>query len=210
MDQPDRSAAAPSAAEVMHGPRTVRQVALTFHASGNPALAERLLNLVERAEVRISVFAVGTWLIAHPEMAQRVLRGGHDLGNHTMHHRSMRRLVSAEAHREVAECAEVLRRLTGTPGRWFRASGTHRTTPLIRAAAAAAGYDTCVSYDVDGRDSRDPPPSAVVRAVLDGVQPGSIISLTFGHRSTLTALPPILRGLAKRRLAPVPLSDLLT
>ncbi|GAA1107589.1 hypothetical protein GCM10009630_00540 [Kribbella jejuensis] len=185
------------------------RVALTFHGNGDPALATTLLNLVERAGVQISVLAVGTWLVAHPEMAARVLKGGHDLGNHTMHHKPMRQLDAAEARREISDCSAVLRRTAKHQGQWFRASGTQQTTPLIRAAAAASGYATCVSYDVDGLDWQDPPAATVVKAVLGAVRPGSIVSLHLGHPVTLTALPRILSELAARRLEPVTLTALL-
>jgi peptidoglycan/xylan/chitin deacetylase (PgdA/CDA1 family) len=197
------------AVEVSHGPRSVPKIALTFHGNGEPALARILLNQVERAGARISVFVVGTWLASHPEMAQRVLQGKHDLGNHTMHHKPMRRLAAAEAHREVGDCAAVLRRTAGSPGRWFRASGTQQTTPVIRAAATAAGYATCVSYDVDGLDWKDPSAETVRRAVLGAVEPGSIVSLHLGHQVTIEALPAILVGLSAKRLKPVTLTELL-
>lgn len=205
----ESSPAVTEAVEIGHGPRTVPRVALTFHGNGDPALGGRLLDLVERTGARVSVLAVGTWLVAHPEMANRVLRGGHELGNHTMHHKPMRKLGSADAHREVRDCAAVLRRTARSQGRWFRASGTQATTPLIRSAAAAAGYAACVSYDVDGLDWQDPPTATVVKAVLDGVRPGSIVSLHLGHGVTVAALPQILSGLTAKRLEPVTLSELL-
>ena len=198
-----------SAVEVGHGPRSVPRVALTFHGNGDPALARTLLDQVEKAGARISVFVVGTWLVSHPEMAKRILQGKHDLGNHTMRHKPMRRLAAPEAHREVGDCAAVLRRTAGSPGRWFRASGTQQTTPVIRAAATAAGYATCVSYDVDGLDWKDPDAATVRRAVLDTVKPGSIVSLHLGHPVTIEALPAILTGLAAKRLQPVTLTELL-
>ncbi|GAA3078470.1 peptidoglycan/xylan/chitin deacetylase (PgdA/CDA1 family) [Kribbella aluminosa] len=197
------------AVEIGHGPRTVPQVALTFHGNGDPALGTTLLDLVEHAGAKISVLAVGTWLVAHPEMATRILHGGHDLGNHTMHHKSMRKLGAAEARREVHDCATVLRRTAKSQGRWFRASGTQQTTPLIRSSAAASGYAACVSYDVDGLDWQDPSAPTVVKAVLDGVRPGSIVSLHLGHPVTVKALPQILSGLQAKHLTPVTLSDLL-
>ena len=94
-------------------------------------------------------------------------------------------------------------------GRWFRASGTQATTPTIRRAAARAGYDRCISYDVDGLDWQDPSTSTVVRAVLDGARGGSIISLHLGHPVTVAALPEILDGLRARSLQPVTLTELL-
>jgi peptidoglycan/xylan/chitin deacetylase (PgdA/CDA1 family) len=208
-ERPVRPVRPGQAVEIGNGPRTIAKVALTFHGNGDPALARTLLGQAERAGARISVFVVGTWLVDNPQMASRILQGNHDLGNHTMHHKPMRRLAAPEAHREISDCASVLRRTSGSPGRWFRASGTQRTTPVIRAAAAAAGYAACVSYDVDGLDWKDPDAATVRRAVLDTVKAGSIVSLHLGHRVTIEALPAILAGLAAKRLQPVTLTELL-
>jgi peptidoglycan/xylan/chitin deacetylase (PgdA/CDA1 family) len=184
-------------------------VALTFHGAGDLALAEQLLGLLEKHDVQATVMAVGTWLKAAPQMAHRVTRGGHDLGNHTLHHYAMRDLAPRVALDEVEGCARVLQHTAGSRGTWFRASGTQVTTPTIRRAAARAGYDRCVSYDVDGLDWQDPSADTVVRAVLDGSRGGSIISLHLGHPVTVAALPDILRGLGARSLLPVTLTELL-
>jgi len=197
------------ATEVGHGDRAKPTVALTFHGAGDPALAERLLSLLESHQVRAAVLAVGTWLQANPSMAHRITGAGHDLGNHTLHHYPMRRLGAAQADAEVAGCARELARLTGGVGRWFRASGTQTTTPTIRRAAARGGYASCVSYDVDGLDWKDPGRSTVVDAVLSGARNGSIISLHLGHRVTVDALPDVLAGLQTRGLRPVTLTELL-
>ena len=197
------------AVEVRHGDRTSGRVALTFHGAGDVALAEQLLGLLEKHDVQATVMAVGTWLKAAPQMAHRVTRGGHDLGNHTLHHYAMRDLAPRAALDEVAGCARVLQHTTGSRGTWFRASGTQVTTPTIRRAAARAGYDRCVSYDVDGLDWQDPSADTVVRAVLDGSRGGSIISLHLGHPVTVAALPDILHGLRARSLQPVTLTELL-
>jgi peptidoglycan/xylan/chitin deacetylase (PgdA/CDA1 family) len=198
-----------TAGEVRHGDRASGRVALTFHGAGEVALAEQLLGLLERRDVQATVMAVGTWLEGAPQMARRITRGGHDLGNHTLHHYPMRDLGARTAFDEVEGCARVLRRTAGGPGTWFRASGTQSTTPTIRRAAARAGYARCVSYDVDGLDWRDPPAPTVVHAVLDGARGGSIISLHLGHPVTVAALPDILDGLRARSLQPVTLTQLL-
>jgi len=194
---------------VRHGDRASNLVALTFHGAGEVALADQLLSLLEDHDVQATVMAVGTWLQTEPQMAHRVTRGGHDLGNHTLHHYPMRDLAARVALDEVEGCARVLQRTAGSPGTWFRASGTQVTTPTIRRAAARGGYDRCVSYDVDGLDWQDPSADTVVRAVLDGARGGSIISLHLGHPVTVTALPDILRGLRARSLKPVTLTELL-
>jgi len=156
------------------------------------------------------VLAVGTWLEQYPAMARRILRGGHDLGNHTWHHLDIAAMDASGAYAEIEGCALRLRALTGSAGRWFRPSQTQYATPLIERAARKAGYRTCVSYDVDSLDYTDPGPDAVVATVLGSVRRGSIISMHFGHAGTVTALPAIVHGLARRKLRPVTLTELLS
>ncbi|WP_243774287.1 polysaccharide deacetylase family protein [Actinomadura barringtoniae] len=195
--------------EVVHGPRSRREVALTFHGAGEVALAERLLTAIEQAKATVTVMAVGTWLDSSPHMASRVLHGGHELGNHTQHHLDIKAMSAAQAQAEISECARRLKSLTGTIGAWFRPSQTRHAPLNLQREAARIGYQACLSYDVDSLDFTDPGPRAVARNVLTKVQPGSIVSLHFGHAGTIQAMPVILDGLKARGLTPVTVSRLL-
>ena len=196
--------------QVVHGPRHRSQVALTFHGQGPASTADALLAEAERAGARLTVLAVGTWLGQYPQIAERILHGGHDLGNHTMHHLDIAAMDASSAYAEIAGCAQRLRALTGSIGRWFRPSQTRYATALIERTARTVGYQTCVSYDVDSLDYTDPGPDAVAATVLGSVRRGSIVSLHLGHPGTVTALPAILRGLARRGLRPVTVTELLS
>ncbi|MER7393928.1 polysaccharide deacetylase family protein [Streptomyces sp. NPDC000151] len=196
--------------QIEHGPRDGHGVALTFHGQGDPKLAGAVLSEAERSGARVTVLAVGTWLDEHPEMARRVLDGGHELGNHTMRHRAVCAMPPADAYAEITECAERLRRLTGGIGSWFRPSQARTATRLVTRMAQRAGYPHVLSYDVDSHDFEDPGPDAVRDAVLDRVRAGSVVSLHFGHGGTRAALPAILDGLHRRGLRPVTTTELMT
>jgi peptidoglycan/xylan/chitin deacetylase (PgdA/CDA1 family) len=103
--------------------------------------------------------------------------------------------------------------LTGSGGRFFRPSGTANgidvPAPVVLDVAGHAGYATVVGYDVDPADYQDPGATSVSRRTLAAVQPGSIVSLHFGHAGTIDALPSILTGLQARGLEPVTMSVLL-
>jgi peptidoglycan/xylan/chitin deacetylase (PgdA/CDA1 family) len=197
-------------AQITHGPTDRPRVARTFHGQGGPALATALLAEAERAGARLTVMAVGTWLEAYPKLARRVLDGGHELGNHTQTHRDIEAMDPAAAYAEIAACADRLRRLTGSPGRWFRPSRARLVTPVVQRAALRAGYAHCLSYDVDSLDYTDPGEHAVRDNVLGRVRPGSVVSLHFGHAGTVAALPAILDGLHARGLRAVTATELLT
>ena len=173
-------------------------------------MAEALLAEAERAGAHVSVLAVGTWLEQYPQIAQRILGGGHDLGNHTMHHLDIAAMDAADAYAEIAGCARRLRALTGSAGRWFRPSQTQYSTPLIEREARKAGYRTCVSYDVDSLDYTSPGAPAVTRQVIGAVRDGSVVSLHFGYADTVAALPAVLEELGRRGLRAVTTTELLS
>ncbi|MDX3804064.1 polysaccharide deacetylase family protein [Streptomyces sp. AK04-3B] len=196
-------------AQITHGPRGRPQVALTFHGQGDPAIARALLGEAERHGARVTVLAVGTWLDEHPDLARRVLDGGHDLGNHTQRHLDVNAMSEAEATAEITGCAQRLRRLTGSVGAWFRPSRAPRASPLVAALARRAGYPHVLSYDVDSLDFTSPGAPAVARNVLDGVRNGSVVSLHFGYADTVAALPALLDELDRRGLRAVTATELI-
>lgn len=197
------------ATEVVNGPRARQEIALTFHASGDPALGRALLSAAEAGGAKLTIFVVGSWLEQNPSMAQRIQSGGHELGNHTYTHPDLRVLGATALEAEVTRARDVLRRLTGSSGDYFRPSQMDRATPAVLAAAGAAGYRTSVAYDVDPLDYEDPGAAAVRDRTLAGVRPGSIVSMHLGHQGTVDALPDILAGLKQRGLKPVTVGQLL-
>jgi peptidoglycan/xylan/chitin deacetylase (PgdA/CDA1 family) len=195
-------------AELDHATSGRKQVALTFHGDGDPKLALALLKEAESAGARLTVLAVGRWLGQYPEMAKRILDGGHELGNHTETHADITAMSPAAAYQEIEACAERLRKLTGSPGRWFRPSQTQHADATIVEQARKAGYQTVLSYDVDPLDYQDPPSSATAHRFLTEVQPGAVVSLHLGHPGTVAALPAMLDGLKQRGLTAVTASEL--
>jgi peptidoglycan/xylan/chitin deacetylase (PgdA/CDA1 family) len=209
---PRRSGAAGPAAlpaQITRGPGDTGAVALTFHGQGDPKLVEPLLTEAERVGARLTVLAVGSWLDAYPDMALRVLDGGHELGNHTQNHLDICHMPKEQAKAEITGCADRLRRLAGGPGRWFRPSRARYATPLVLRLAQEAGYPHVLSYDVDSLDYTDPGPDEVRENVLAGASAGSVVSLHLGHAGTVAALPALLEDLRERGLKPVTASELL-
>lgn len=203
------TAAAGAAAFVPNGPRDSRRVSLTFHANGDPAMASRLLDILRDRGVRVTVFGVGNWMVENPKLVARMVAEGHEVANHTWSHQPMRTLDRATLATEITRCADALTRLIGSPSPWFRPSGIEVPTAAILEEAAKAGYRTSVGYDCDSLDFQDPGAKAVVANVAASVQPGSIISVHFGHQNTVDAMPALLDLLAQRDLRPVTVGQLL-
>ncbi len=195
--------------DIAHGSRSVPNVALTFHGAGDLTIAHSLLDILKSTKTPVSIFAVGTFLKSEPAIAKRIISDGHDLGNHTMTHTQMKTISAKKVDAEILGCANELKKLIGNHGSWFRPSGTQYSTALIRKTALKYGYKNCISYDVDSHDYQDPGKAAVISNVMNNVKNGSIISLHFGHKNTVDALPTLLDQLHAKGLTPVTLTTLL-
>jgi peptidoglycan/xylan/chitin deacetylase (PgdA/CDA1 family) len=184
-------------------------VAFTFHGSGDPALLHELLTGAARAGVPLTIFAVGSWLDQHPELAGVITGGGHELANHTYTHPALGRAGAAVVADEIVRCRDALTRHAGSPGAWFRPSGLEVPSALILAEAGRAGYRTVVGYDVDPLDYQDPPAATIVDRVAAKLHPGAVVSLHTGHPNTVAAFEPMIAAARHRSLMPVRISDLL-
>ena len=194
---------------VAHGDRGSGLVALTFHGSGDITLVSQLLDHARQMATPITIFAVGQWLDANPQMARRILDGGHELANHTYTHPALGSLDRAGVAREIARCRDALAARAGTTGLWFRPSGIEQPTEMMLDEAAKAGYSVVVGYDVDPHDYEDPGAAAVMSRTRAAVQSGSIVSLHTGHAGTVAAFDTIVNDIRAKGLKPVKVRELL-
>lgn len=196
------------------GPEGSDKVALTFHTNGDLKLAQKILDAFRDAGGAVfTSFIVGNWLTANPSWAAKLSDAGHELANHTFSHPDFAKLAPKAMAGEITKCRDVIAKLHGDGGRYFRPSGTDDglATPsdAILRVAGDAGYDTVLGWDDEPFDYKDPGRDAVVSRVLDQLQGGSIVSLHFGHQGTVDALPAILDGVRTKGFTTATVSTLL-
>jgi peptidoglycan/xylan/chitin deacetylase (PgdA/CDA1 family) len=199
-----------SATYVNHGDAAGQLVALTFHFAGDAKRATRLLDALQAAGVKSTLFAVGDWITAHPDLGHRAVADGHELGNHTKSHLSMLTLGRTQVHDEIDGGAQALVPFLGSIGRWFRPSGTDLPNQVILDEAGRVGYPVSVGYDVDPKDYTEPGAPKIVDAVRAALHPGAIVSLHFGHTGTIDALPALLTSVQSAGLQTATVSQLLS
>jgi peptidoglycan/xylan/chitin deacetylase (PgdA/CDA1 family) len=82
--------------------------ALTFDDGPHPDTTPLVLDILKAHGAKATFFVVGQAAERHPEVLERIVREGHELGNHTFDHPSLPRLTAAEIAEQVARCAAVM------------------------------------------------------------------------------------------------------
>ena len=103
-----------------HGPVSRRALYLTFDDGPRPSATEPILDILAREDIPAAFFLVGAAVRRHPTTARRVVAGGHEIGNHTRHHRKLHRLGPRRIHAELGGAHQDLLDVTGVAPRAFR------------------------------------------------------------------------------------------
>jgi peptidoglycan/xylan/chitin deacetylase (PgdA/CDA1 family) len=154
-----------------------RTVALTFDDGPNPPDTLDLLDLLAREQVRAVFCLVGAQVMAHPEVAHRIVREGHVLANHSFRHDDLEEwapeAVRADLERTLAAIHDAAPDV-GVP--FFRAPYGHwgRTIQVAgELGMRPLGWQLAV-WDWE------PPGVAELVRRMSGVVPGGVLLLHDG------------------------------
>jgi peptidoglycan/xylan/chitin deacetylase (PgdA/CDA1 family) len=199
---------------------TELRIALTFDAEHpdrprcEPGVQERLLEALDRLDVRATFFIQGRWAEAYPVTAARIGAAGHLVGSHGYYHVRMP-LLSDDGLRTDIEAAETaISTIVGvSPKPWFRCPfGAGHDDPRVLGAIEAAGYrnvhwDTWAEDWEPGRTAAQIETTALDGALAHG--DGAIVLLHSWPEPTVDAVPGLVARLRSAGASLVTLDVLL-
>lgn len=189
-----------------HGARTGSQIALTFDDGPDPERTPALLDALDELGVKATFFCVGDRVDAHPALAARIAREGHEIGNHTYSHRYLPLAPAKSVERELRATDRAISDATGIVPALARPPYGGRSPWTVRAFARLA--KRLVLWDVNSFDWKGRPPEQVAERVLDRVRPGSIVLFHDTHAErTITALRLLVPALRARGYQLVPVGQ---
>lgn len=150
-------------------------VALTLDDGPSSATPE-ILEILERHRVRATFFVLAEEAARRGPLTRRIVREGHELGNHLLRDRPTWRLSRDETDDALRRADSILVRFGGA--RWVRPGGGWVDYDL-RAAAERHGYRVALG-SVYPFDARLPFPSLLAAFVERKVRPGAVIVLHDG------------------------------
>jgi peptidoglycan-N-acetylglucosamine deacetylase len=150
-------------------------VYLTFDDGPVPEVTEFVLEQLRDHGAKATFFCVGDNLRKHPAVAERVVREGHALANHTFHHLSGWETPPAAYLENIRDCDRQLEAIRGEEKRktLFRppyGKISRKQMHMLRPEYELVMWDV-LSYDFDASLS---PPQCLDKT-LAGTRPGSIV-----------------------------------
>lgn len=171
------AAARPAAAwdgNVISGAKTSRQIiALTFDDGPDPEKTPEILDILAEYGIHATFFAVGENVKAHPELVQREIDEGHEIGNHTFTHTFLKNADSGIIDKELNGFDDMMLEMFEYKPKLLRPPGGLYNISLCDTAKNM-GY-TVVLWSIDTRDWAHTPVDKICKNICDSAKSGDII-----------------------------------
>jgi peptidoglycan/xylan/chitin deacetylase (PgdA/CDA1 family) len=89
-------------------PTAEKEIYLTFDDGPIPGVTDFVLEALEKYNAKATFFAVGHNIEKHPHVFERVVQGGHAIGNHTFNHLNGWKTDTHTYLDNIAKCDEML------------------------------------------------------------------------------------------------------
>lgn len=183
-----------------------RTVALTFDDGPDPRWTPPLLDVLKRHGAKATFFVVGARVAENPEIVQRMISDGHEIGNHTYSHADVTTTPGWRTRLELSLTQKALAGAAGIHTRLMRMP--YSSTPGAVGGAQLAtmrlmgseGYLVALT-DLDSKDWSRPGVDRVYRAALPRGGRGAVVMFhdAGGDRSqTIAAVDRLLTVLSSR------------
>ena len=186
-----------------------KQISLTFDSAWGNEDLDSILETLQSYHVSASFFVTGEWVANYPNEVQKIHANGHDLGNHSEHHKNMSQLTSEACTTELLTVHERMKNLIGVEMNLFRPPYGDYNDTVIKTAASC-GYFT-IQWSVDSLDWKDYGIDSIIKTVTKHpeLKNGAIILLHTGSKYTAEALPLLIEQLQAQGYEFVPVSKLI-
>ncbi|MCD4781927.1 MAG: polysaccharide deacetylase family protein [Candidatus Omnitrophica bacterium] len=97
-----------------------KKVVLTFDDGPSPVWTTKILDELKKAGIKATFFVIGHHVKKYPEIARRIVKEGHEIGNHGYAHSVMFYYKPAEIEEEIQYTEQVIHEITGVRTKYFR------------------------------------------------------------------------------------------
>lgn len=165
-------------------------VAMTIDDGPHPVTTPRYLDVFAEVGITATFFVLGERLSRRPDLAERIVAAGHDIGVHGWSHRPHLLRTPPEVASDIRRAYCHVTELIGAPPRFWRPPHGIPTATGV-AAARRLGLRP-VLWSADGRDWRDSAtPCSVSNKITGQLAGGGVILLHDGmgpHGTSSAAL----------------------
>ncbi len=157
----------------VHKKTDKKVVALTFDDGPHETKTEKILEVLDKYNIKATFFIIGQNAKKYPEVLKKTFDAGHDIGNHTYDHKSIYKLSGELVAEEVKKCSDIIESIIGYRPSIFRPPEGFMNDSLAQIVKDH-GYKIILwkvdTYDWKGKSAQD-----IYHNVTENVKNGDFI-----------------------------------
>lgn len=182
----------------------VKKIALTFDDGPNKTYTLPLLEGLEERGVKATFFLLGQQVTERPDIAEKIVKDGHMIGNHSFYHDDLREMDREEALLQVSRAGEVIYEATGKYPQVIRPPFGHVPENLVYEPPMAE-----VLWTIDSRDWELSDVGTIIQNVVPNAEENAIILMHDSSQSSVDAALAIVDELKQDGYTFVTLDEIL-
>ena len=187
-----------------------KYIALTFDDGPHTKYTLEILDILKEYNVRATFFIIGENAEKHPDILDKIINSGCEVGNHTWSHAYLDKCTEEEIRLELEKTDKLIKKHTGSSPLCFRPPGGRGNEKVLKIADEM-GYAT-ILWSKDTRDWSCPPVDDVISSVLSQTENGDIVlfhDYNAKNSPTPEALRQILPDLLSEGYIPITVSEMI-
>jgi chitin deacetylase len=187
-------------------------LALTFDDGPTAPLTEELLTILREKQVKATFFVIGQHLEEFPAVGEKVVKEGHELGNHSYSHQRLIFKSYDFIRSEIERTDELIHQAGYRKEIHFRSPYGKKLLLLPLYLSRTHRKNIFIDVEPESDESVAASADKIVEHILANAKAGSIIILHAENRArpeSMKAVPGIIDGLKSRGYQLVTVSELL-
>ncbi|MCV9929621.1 polysaccharide deacetylase family protein [Flavobacterium sp. LS1R49] len=186
---------------------TKKKIALTFDDGPSETTLE-VLDVLKKYGIKATFFCIGKNIEKHPEIIERILSEGHQVGNHSYSHSHFFDFYNAKKILEELEKTDaLLEKFTSKKIKFFRPPyGV--TTPSIRRALKISKHRV-IGWNIRSLDGGIKDQKIIYNRIIKRVSPGGIVLLHDTATHSVLVLEQFLQFLQQNNYTVISVEKLL-
>lgn len=180
-----------------------KQVSLMINVYWGTEYIDEILDIFDKYDVKTTFFVGGYWVSQYPDVLQKIVDSGHEIGNHGYHHKEHGKLSYEDNVKEIVSCGKLVFECSGVNMTLFAPPGGDFSTDTLNAAKNN-GYRT-IMWSRDTIDWRDKDRNTVYSRATKDTGSGELI-LMHPTKHTAEALDDIVKYYVDKGFSIVPVS----
>ncbi len=175
-------------------------VYFTFDMGYESGYTEQILDILKKQQVPATFFLAGHYFNSAPELVERMVEEGHNIGNHSFNHKDFTTLSEEKIKEELETIEDKLYEVTGIKHTQYvrppRGDFSERTLEITEKLGYTTVFWSSAFVDWGTEKGTD----TAFRSIIEHIHPGAII-LLHSTQSNADALEPLIDELRKRGYA---------